>query len=208
MTNVVFDFGAVLFTWQPALLIRQHFGHLTPTAEAAHQFALDLFGHADWQGFDGGLNELHEVVERTATRLSLPGDALHAMLAPIGERLTPIPETVALLDALRHRRDTRGDVRLYYLSNMPAPYARVLEERHDFIGWFDGGVFSGDVKLVKPQHEIYELLAMRHGLRAQDTVFIDDLPANVEAARALGWRAIHCDTTEGLAAKVMARLPA
>lgn len=206
--NIVFDFGAVLFTWQPAELVRRHFGHFTPTAEVAQQLARDMFHHEDWEGFDRGMHELNFVIERMASRLSLPGEQLHAFLGPIGERLTPIAETVELLAQLRHRRDTRGDIRLYYLSNMPAPYARALEQRHGFIQWFDGGIFSGDVKLVKPQREIYELLISNHGLYPQHTVFIDDLLTNVEAARALGWQGIHCTSPQRLAAQLAPLLPA
>lgn len=207
--NIVFDFGAVLFTWQPAELVRRHFPHLTPTAQAAEELAQALFHHEDWQGFDRGAHALDEAVERIAARLSLPGDALHAFLAPIGERLAPIDATVALLARLRERRDSdmAGDLRLYFLSNMPAPYARVLERRHDFIGWFDGGIFSGDVQLAKPQPEIYRLLESRHGLAPERTVFIDDMHANVEAARGLGWQAIHCTQPEQLGAQLRTLLP-
>jgi putative hydrolase of the HAD superfamily len=206
--DIVFDFGAVLFTWQPVLLVQRHFGHLTPTAEAAQELAHAVFHHEDWQGFDAGLSELDVVIERTAARLSLPGDALAALLEPIGERLLPIAESVALLEQLAARREARGDVRLFYLSNMPAPYARVLEDTHAFVRRFDGGVFSGDVKYVKPQREIYELLAARHALVPDRTVFIDDLAANVEAAKALGWRGIHCTDTAALAAQLQPLLPA
>ncbi|EYC52335.1 haloacid dehalogenase [Hylemonella gracilis str. Niagara R] len=205
--NIVFDFGAVLFTWQPAELVRRHFPHLTPTAQAAEDLARSLFHHEDWQGFDRGDHALDEAVARIAARLSLPGDALHDLLAPIGERLAPIDATVALLARLRERRDAAGDLRLYYLSNMPAPYARVLEQRHEFIGWFDGGIFSGDVQLAKPQAEIYRLLESRHGLEPARTVFIDDMQANVEAARGLGWQAIHCTQPERLGAQLQALLP-
>lgn len=205
--NIVFDFGAVLFTWQPTELVRRHFPHLTATPQAAQALARDLFHHEDWQGFDRGAHALDEAVARISARLSLPSDTLHAFLAPIGERLAPIDATVALLAQLRERREVAGDLRLYFLSNMPAPYARVLERRHDFIGWFDGGIFSGDVQLAKPQAEIYRLLESRHGLEPARTVFIDDMQANVEAARGLGWQVIHCTQPERLGAQLQTLLP-
>jgi putative hydrolase of the HAD superfamily len=205
--NIVFDFGAVLLTWQPVALVQQHFPHLTPTAQAASDLARAMFHHEDWAGFDRGTHALDDVIASMSSRLSMPSEALQEFLKPIGERLQPIDETVTLLQQLRERRDSAGDVKLYYLSNMPSPYARVLEERHDFVSWFDGGIFSGDVKLAKPQHEIYQLLQSRHDLEPARTVFIDDLQANVEAARAVGWQAIHCTQTSALANQLNPLLP-
>lgn len=214
--NLVFDLGAVLIRWEPALLIQQHFPERAPDAQAASRLARALFGHADWHGFDGGLHSVEEVIARTAMRLSLPQDAVHALIMPLGEQLEPIPETVALLRQLRDHRDAQVQdappLRLFYLSNMPAPYARVLQRRHAFLQWFDGGIFSADVRLAKPQPEIFQLLAQRHGLAPARTVFIDDLLANVQAAQALGWQAIHCTAPEALAAQLQplvdAALPA
>ena len=103
-----------------------------------------------------------------------------------------------LLDALRQRRDAGEDLHLYYLSNMPVPYARALEKRALFLPWFEGGIFSGDVQLLKPQREIYALLSERFGLEGRNTIFIDDSLPNVEAARAFGWHAIHCTAPSAL----------
>ncbi len=144
-----------------------------------------------------------------AERLSLPGHALSAFLAPMGERLQPIPVTVNLLDTLRQRREAGEDLHLYYLSNMSVPYARALEARGLFLPWFEGGIFSGDVKVVKPERAIYALLAERFGLDPAQTIFIDDSVANVEAARHFGWHAIHCTSTHALPtqlAELMTRL--
>ena len=206
--NLVFDFGAVLFEWQPAELLRTHLSHLTPTAEAARKLVVDMFHHEDWVAFDRGMRELPDVVAAMARRLALPADVLHGFLAPIGERLMPIATSVALLEQLQQRRANRGDVHLYFLSNMPSPFARVLENRHDFLRHFEGGIFSGDVKLAKPDPAIFELLARRYGLVPADTLFIDDSAANVAAARALGWQAIHCTEPAALPAQVAALLPA
>lgn len=196
--NIVFDFGAVLFTWEPATLVRSHFGEQAATPEAALRLAQDIFGHDDWHGFDRGEHALEVAVQRIAERLALPPAALDAMLSPVGERLAPMLATVALLQRLRERRDAQRDLRLFFLSNMPAPYARTLEQRHAFLQWFDGGVFSGDVQLAKPDPAIYRLLAERHGLEPGRTVFIDDMAGNVEAARALGWHGIHFQSSAQL----------
>jgi putative hydrolase of the HAD superfamily len=189
--NLVFDFGAVLVRWQPVLLVKQHLPHLAPTAEAAAALAHRVFAHEYWLAFDRGLSPAEEVVARTASRLETGLEGVERMVAAIGEHLAPIEDTLDVLAQLRERRAAGEDLRLYYLSNMPAPYARLLEREHEFVRWFDGGVFSGDVGLAKPQREIFELLAQRHALVPARTVFIDDMPYNVAAAEALGWRGIR-----------------
>ncbi|MGJ7580544.1 HAD family hydrolase [Variovorax sp. RHLX14] len=190
--NIVFDLGAVLIAWEPAQLVQAHFPERTPTAEAASALARAFFHHKDWLDFDCGIRTVDEVVARTSTRLALPADRVSDMIVPLGERLQPIPESVELLAELFACRNQRHDVRIFYLSNMPQPYARALERRLSFFSNFDGGIFSADVKLTKPHGEIYELLALRYSLAPEETLFIDDTAANVEAARAMGWHAIHC----------------
>jgi len=200
--NVVFDLGAVLVAWETARLMQAHFPERASAPEAAGALARAFFHHQDWFDFDCGIRSVDEVVARTAARLALPSDRVYALVAPLGERLEPIAENIALLASLRARREEQRDLRLFYLSNMPVSYARALERRLGFFKWFDGGIFSGDVKLIKPNSEIYEMLVWRHGLEANETLFIDDTAANVEAARALGWRAIHCTAPLALAAQV------
>ena len=124
----------------------------------------------------------------------------------IPEHLAPIPETVDLLASLAERRSQKADVQLYFLSNMPEPYARVLQQRHGFLSQFAGGVFSGDVKLIKPEAAIFGLLGERHGLAPARTVFIDDHPANVQAARDFGWHAVHCEDPARVAVALAAHL--
>jgi epoxide hydrolase-like predicted phosphatase len=64
-------------------------------------------------------------------------------------------------------------------------------------GWdemFDVVVISGEVGLRKPEPEIFALTVERLGLPAQECVFVDDLPHNVEAAAALGFVGVrHTD---------------
>ena len=189
--NFVFDFGAVLFTWRPADLLSQTFPQRADTPEAAAQLAHAMFAHADWNSFDQGTLAMDVLISRTSKRLGLDAQVLRELVAHIGERLQPIPETVALLEQLHALRSQQPDLRLYYLSNMPEPYARALERRHTFLQWFDGGIFSGDVLHIKPNPTIYQLLQSRYMLDPAQTLFVDDLLANVLAAQAQGWHAIQ-----------------
>jgi putative hydrolase of the HAD superfamily len=56
---------------------------------------------------------------------------------------------------------------------------------------FDGMVISGEVGVRKPSRAIYELGAQAVGLSPQQCAFVDDLPANLAAARALGMTTVH-----------------
>jgi putative hydrolase of the HAD superfamily len=201
--NIVFDFGAVLFTWQPGLLIQTHFPGQAATQEQRSALAHAVFGHADWHDFDRGVLSAAEVSARTAHRLGLNEPSLRALVDGIGEHLQPMAESVALLNELHVLREQPASaLRLYYLSNMPVPYARVLAHKHAFIGWFDGGIFSGDVHHIKPEPEIYDMLERRYQLEPSQTVFIDDLASNVALAQSRGWHGIHFESAAQLEAQL------
>jgi putative hydrolase of the HAD superfamily len=201
--NLVFDFGAVVFSWEPRALVREIFPHIASTDAQAAQLAHSIFGHADWHSFDAGQLSAQEVAGRTHQRTALPLQVLKALVDSIGQRLQPITDSVAVLGELRAQREAGADIKLYYLSNMPVPYARVLEQKHDFMGWFDGGIFSGDVKLIKPDPRIFHLANQRFGLQAgSQTIFIDELQANIDASVAHGWRGVHLPRAHALRAKL------
>lgn len=203
--NFVFDFGAVLFTWKPVDLMAQTFPQRAGTPQASAALAHAMFAHADWNGFDQGVLDMDVLIARTAERLELNGEVLHELVAHIGERLQPMAETVALLERLHALRAQHPALRLYYLSNMPRPYARALERRHAFLQWFDGGIFSSDVLHIKPDPTIYQLLQSRYALQPAHTLFIDDLQANVLAAQGQGWHAVQFESADQLQAHVSAR---
>lgn len=204
--NLVFDLGAVLIGWEPVRLVQSHFADRLANEAAARQLARALFQHEDWLNFDAGLRSLDEVVRASAQRLALPEQQLADLLVPLGERFEPIAETEALLRALHAHRAQLPALRLFYLSNMPLPYAHALLRRLSMFECFDGGIFSGEVKRIKPDEEIYQRLAWQYKLEPARTLFIDDTPANVEMARALGWRAIHCTAPAALAPQVWRHL--
>lgn len=186
--NVVFDFGGVLFRWVPHEVVSKVLPHRTPSAEAAHALVADFFQgyEGDWREFDRGTIEPGPLAERIAARTGLGLDEAQAVIHAIPHELVPVAGTVALL-----RRLHAAGRALYYLSNMPAPFARHLEATHDFMGLFRQGVFSARVKLAKPEPAIFAHAIAAFGIDPAHTLFIDDFEHNVEAARAAGWQALH-----------------
>lgn len=188
MKHLVFDFGGVLFQWQPPRMLQRELPHVATDLARATALAADFFQSytGDWAEFDRGTVAVPELVARIARRTGLAADDVQRVVDGVPRELQPIPETVALLKRLRDAG--RG---LHFLSNMPVPYARHLEDSYDFVGWFDSGVFSGREKLIKPEAEIFELAAARFGQPPGQLVFLDDHLPNVRAAQALGWNALQ-----------------
>ena len=157
---------------------------------SARELAARLFeGFApgsDWADFDLGRVEPEALAARIARRTGLAEADVLAVVDAIPQPLTPQPDTVALM-----RRLKDAGHRLFYLSNMPAPYADHLERSHDFVGWFADGVFSSRVQLIKPQAAIFHEASRRFGIAPADLLFIDDVAHNIDAARALGWQGLH-----------------
>src|SRR5262249_54245754 len=93
-----------------------------------------------------------------------------------------------------------GGGRLYALTNWSAEKFGIARARFDFLAWFDDIVVSGEVGMRKPDARIFRHLLERHGLKAPATLFIDDSPANVEGAGALGLQTLAFTSPERLRA--------
>jgi HAD superfamily hydrolase (TIGR01509 family) len=87
------------------------------------------------------------------------------------------------------------------LSNS-GPGAREAERVWGLEEITDEIVYSHEVGLAKPDPAIYELTTTRLGVRPGEIVFLDDVPANVDAARAAGWHAVLHEETERSIAEI------
>lgn len=92
---------------------------------------------------------------------------------------------LADVDALR-----RGGMKVFLATNQEHLRARYLMEQMELGAHVDGIVYSAALGVRKPMPEFYRLAAERTGVAPDEIVFIDDVAANIEAARAARWNAV------------------
>jgi FMN phosphatase YigB (HAD superfamily) len=186
--NVIFDFGGVVFRWRPAVLLAQCLPAHTRTPDALQRMVEGFFQNygGDWGEFDRGTIEVPDLAQRIADRLGLRMEEAVSVIDAVPGELQAIEPSVELM-----RRIKDAGHRLFYLSNMPLPYAAHLERNHAFFEWFDGGVFSSRVQMIKPHRNIFEHALRAFGSAPAEAVFLDDHIANVETAREIGMRTVH-----------------
>lgn len=88
--------------------------------------------------------------------------------------------------------------KVYYLSNNVKERAERLNEKFDYLKLFDGGVYSHEVKAIKPDPKIYEFALNKSGFSANETVFIDDKQFCLDPAKKMGIQTILFETPEKL----------
>lgn len=200
--RVVFDFGAVVFRWRPAVLIQQVWPTRAFDEASARHWAQQFFqGYSgDWGAYDQGLAGAAETAERIAARTGVPLAEVQAVFDAIPAELQPLRGTLDLIDQLAQRGR-----RLHYLSNMPAPLAAHLVATQPVLQRFESGIFSSTVKISKPTPAIFTLAETQFGARPDELVFLDDHPANIDACRARGWDGILFETPEQAGAELAAR---
>lgn len=74
---------------------------------------------------------------------------------------------------------------------------RYMREEMGFDRLFDAVLGSAEVGEVKPNAGFYQEVTARLGARPEEVYFWDDSEANVQGARAFGWRAEHYTGIEG-----------
>ena len=182
ITAVVFDLGGVLLDWNPRHLYRRLFADPGEMEDFLARICTPDWHHAHDLGED-----VTQSCRRLARQHPRHRDMIMAWVDPGDEMAAgQIDEAVGVLAELK-----AGGVRCLALSNMePATFA-ARRARFAFMNWFDGFVISGIEGVAKPDPRIFQLLLRRYRLEPAATVFIDDSPANVEAARGLGMAAVR-----------------
>ncbi|MDL2213979.1 HAD family phosphatase [Clostridia bacterium OttesenSCG-928-O13] len=181
--NIIFDIGGVVINFDPKGYLAQNF----PQGDHAQKLYDAVFGSPEWDLFDRGDISFAQAAQVFTAR----GDALGLAaemaqtVADAFDLLSTRPTMAALIQKLHGL-----GVPMYYLSNM-SPEVKDLMGQRDFWHLFSGGIASSDVGLLKPDPAFYLLLLERYGLTAAECLFMDDTPANVKAAKQLGFDARH-----------------
>lgn len=188
LAGVVWDFGNVLIGWDPFPAVSAGVGD----AEA-RRFFEDFDFHAWNYACDAGCSwaQAMEQLERESPQWLRHGRAYvdNFALSLVG----PVPGTHELVRELH-----AAGVRQFGLTNWSHELYPHAPDTYDVVGLLDDVVVSGTVQLAKPDPAIFRLVGERAGLPLAQLAFVDDGAANVEAARALGMRAVRFTDADAL----------
>lgn len=187
--NVIFDIGGVLVGLDWKGYIRK-FG-FSPEKESAITKA--LIGGPVWKELDRGVLTMEELLERfmALSPEEYRNDVREVFLKSGAFILKRAYAKQWILTLKEY------GYRTYYLSNYSAWMIGESKKALDFLPLLDGGVFSCEVKQIKPDEDIYQSLLTRYpDIVPEESVFLDDTLENIETARRLGFHTIHFRSQE------------
>ena len=181
-STAVFDVGKVLIDFDQRNLYRTVF----PDPVRMEWFLAEVCS-PDWTlELDRGRPFADAIAERINRYPELTEEIRLYDLRWMDILIGPIEGSVELLQRLH-----RNNVDLFCITNFPADKFEKAKAIFPFLDLFKGAIVSGREKLVKPDEAIFRLLLDRYGLSARGCLFIDDVKANVEAARKVGMHGHH-----------------
>jgi putative hydrolase of the HAD superfamily len=171
--NYIFDIGNVLVTYNPRTYLEEFF-----TDDMAIEEVLsNVFFSDEWLIMDEGKLPRKDGTKIFCERLPQYKKEIESIMDGINETFLPIESTINHLPKLKSTGHG-----LYYLSNISFEARDHLIAKYDFFDLFDGGIFSCDEHIIKPNPEIYRLLLRRYKLKPSDCIFFDDMEKNIVAA--------------------------
>lgn len=179
--NIIFDYGGVLLDWNPHYLYDPYFGDV----EKAEWFLNNICTyewnaqHDNGKPIAEGTAELIAEHPEWEREIRLYYDDFMKMMG--GQ----IPGMEELVKGLRV-----NGYRVFGLSNWSVETFALVRPVYPVLNLMEDMVISGVEKVMKPDHRIFELALNRFGIKAEETIFLDDNPANVQAACELGIKGI------------------
>ena len=200
---IVFDLGGVLITLDPIAgdkAFKESVGYNDFISIFDPYLPKGIFhkmesGAIDASGFREGIREM--------AGLNAGDDVINLALNKI---LKEIPKyKVDLLAALKER------YKLYVLSNTNPIAMTKIQEFFNAHGYSMDSLFeklflSYQMRVTKPDPLIYEMVSRDITHDLSEILFIDDSPANIEAAARVGFEVLLYDPADDLAEAVMERL--
>lgn len=175
--NVIFDMGNVLLSYNPDVCLRR----FVEREEDRKIIKKELFEGPEWAEGDLGLLTDEGRFDRVSKRVP---ERLHEELKRCAVDWPVCMDAVSGAKEFLSYVKEKG-YKIFVLSNASSSFYDYFPEFMP-LDYFDGMVISCDIHIVKPDMRIYKYLLEKYGLKAEECFFMDDLPANVEAAKKAG----------------------
>jgi glucose-1-phosphatase len=179
--NIIFDLGNVLLSFKPSEYFDKH---KYPSAIKA-KILSDIFGSKEWLMLDNGEIATQEAINAISKRSSLKLEEIEHIFNLRTDLLFPLDSNIKVLPGLKKR-----GFKLYYLSNFPLDIFDEVRSGYYFFKYFEGGLISAEAKCSKPDARIYKILMEKYSLIPYESLFIDDLEANVISAQTFGMKCL------------------
>ena len=175
--NIIFDIGNVLtdYRWREFLEDKGF------DETMVDRLAEATVNSTVWREYDRGVWTEEEIMAGFVRNDPEIENEIHQAFDDFKELVTPREYAIPWIKELKKK-----GYRVLYLSNFSRKAEKECAEALDFLPEMDGGILSYRDRLVKPDAAIYELLLSRYGLVAEECVFLDCMPVNVETAVQLG----------------------
>lgn len=183
--NVIFDLGGVLVDLDidrcKAAFVRLGMPQVADLIDPCHPAAMIGRLEKGDIGFHEACVEMRRLTGRDEVSDEQIADAYAAFLTDV-----PVAK-LRLIDTLRGR-----GLKTYVLSNNNPAAMRVIgrmfsADGHTMDDYFDRIYLSYELHELKPSEAIFTKMIADSGMRPEESLFIDDSPRNVDAARALGF---------------------
>ncbi len=187
---VVFDFGQVLVKYDPMYMTSFYVDN-----EADCKTVSDVvFDRKYWDRLDEGTIEYPEMIEDFKKRL--PERLWKSAEQSLYHWTEHLPEIEGMRDLIMRLNKT-PEILVYVVSNISREFAEeYYAHKIPILNIVCGCIFSAVCGYVKPQKEIFYLLAKRFDVSLHEAVFIDDNPNNLKGAAAANMKTILFESAE------------
>lgn len=178
LKNIVFDLGNVLVKFDSNELISHFF-------KVKQKEVKSFYFDSLWNEYDQGLYSVDEMIEKGVKQFPELESDIKNLMHHWTQFVIPLKKNIEFIKTLK-----KEGYRVYILSNIPEDDTKYLNG----LGVFedcDGGVFSYEVKKIKPDLDIFRIFLKKYELNANECLFLDDRKENVDAAKSLGFNAIE-----------------
>ena len=182
ITTIIFDIGSVLVSWHYKAFLRRLFDD----EKTCKVVAKCIFENPNYIDFDAGRYTKKQFLENCISFAPNYRKEITYAFSRIGECVKQYSFAHSWIEEYKKR-----GYRVLFLSNY-SDYVRGANMKAlDFVSKFDGGIWSCDVKMIKPDINIYLKMINDFNLIPEQCLFIDDKISNLIPADKLGIKCVH-----------------
>lgn len=186
INTIIFDIGNVLMKFDYHPFIKD----LLKDDETIEHVNNAMWFTGYWNDMDRGMNS-DLILQKMIDAEPDYEDEIRLTFDSVGRCIKKADYAIPWIKDLKAR-----GYRVLFLSNYAEHTMYANPRALDFLPYMDGGVFSCDEGVVKPDPRIYMTIIERFNLNPAECVFLDDSKANVLTAKAYGMKAIHFEGYE------------